>query len=132
MSAPARIDNGGQRRDIPNVVILLARCSRFGTTSFGIRIEERDRGQWYGTWAFIVEPGVAAREGYGARTIDGAFNLDESYPGCPQCEQRSLVVCRCGKVTCWNPTSRQSTCSWCGWEGAVEGSATRLMVGSDR
>lgn len=115
----------------PNVVIVLARC-RHNRQGFGIRFEEKSRGQWTADWAFAVKETAARREGYDQGEIAGEFEVDPAYPGCPHCEAKLLLKCGCGKVACWNGEDHRVTCPWCGRAGEVRGIAESLQAGSDR
>lgn len=75
--------------------VIVARCRR-GHGGYGIRVEERDGGDWYATWAFTTDEERAARDGYGMDTrIGGILRIDDAFPGCPYCAAPSFSVCRC-------------------------------------
>jgi hypothetical protein len=114
-----------------NVVIVLARCAH-SREPFGIRMEEKSRGQWTADWAFSMEEGTAKREGYDRTAISGVFSTADTYPGCPTCRSRRFFKCGCGKVCCWDGERRTVTCSWCGTTGILSGSIDRLNAGGDR
>ena len=118
---------------LPQVIIVLSRCQAAPTQTFGIRLEERTRQDWYATWAFKLPESIATREGYDRTEVAGSFKLDEDeYPGCPNCGQRGIVLCsNCDKIGCWNVAERTHRCPWCGSEGPVQGQITRLRAGGD-
>ncbi len=116
---------------LPNVVVILARCGQ-SREPFGVRFEEKSRGQWVGDWAFALEEGAARREGYDRGVVTGTFSFAEDYPGCPTCHARSCVKCSCGKVSCWDGVQRTVTCPWCGQTGMLSGTIDRLNAGGDR
>ena len=118
--------------EFPNVVIVLARCSK-SRLLFGIRFEEITSKNWSGTWAFQIKEGRAQREGYGQNQITGTFLFDSAYPGCPECQDAStLVICSCNKVSCWDGETRNFICPWCESAGKITGVANRLFVNNDR
>jgi hypothetical protein len=117
--------------DLPNVVVVLGRCSR-SRQSFGVRLEEKERGHWLADWAFRVAETLAKKEGYDRREITGVFDFDPAYPGCPSCRSPSLFVCHCGKVFCWDGERRAVTCAWCGAALLYHGPIHRLSAGGDR
>ena len=118
---------------IPHVIIVLGRCAVSTDRTFGLRLEERRRHDWFVTWAFSLPPAVAGREGYDRAEVSGSFALDEQeYPECPGCGQRGLSLCgSCDKVSCWNPAQSTVRCPWCGLEGTVEGQISSLRAGGD-
>jgi len=117
--------------ELPNVVIVMARCSR-SRQGFGIRFEEKVRGRWIADWAFAIKETLARREGYDRGTISGAFGFDTSYPGCPHCRAPSIFQCVCGKVACWDGERRTATCPWCGATVELRGHIESLSAGRDR
>jgi hypothetical protein len=54
---------GSVLSDLPNVVIVGARCTR-SSQHFGIRFEESDPEHWTADWAFAVREASARKEGY--------------------------------------------------------------------
>jgi hypothetical protein len=114
----------------PNVVIVMARCSRSRNT-FGIRVEEKHNGQWLADWAFALKETTARKEGYGRSEIAGVIKLDLAYPGCPHCHAMGLVKCSCGHVACWDRDRNMVSCPWCGSTGEVSGSIHSLSGESD-
>jgi hypothetical protein len=116
---------------LPHVVVVLARCCHTHLT-FGIRIEEKAPAQWSADWAFRISERQAGKEGYDHSAIRGAFEIDDAYPGCPHCPNTGFFRCRCGKVGCWDLTTRQVTCPWCNGKVLLGGSITNLEAGSDR
>ncbi len=114
---------------LANVVIVMSRCCRT-REGFGIRFEEKVRGQWSADWAFPVKETLAKKEGYDRAVIKGMIMLDEEYPGCPYCKNDSAIHCpRCDKVSCYDQRSSVSTCGWCGLRGQVGGSSAGELKG---
>lgn len=114
----------------PNVVIVIARCSRSRNT-FGVRFEEKDNGQWLADWAFVIKETTARKEGYSRSEIAGVIKLDRAYPGCPYCRATSLFKCSCGQVACWDRDRYAVSCPWCGSTGELSGSVHSLSGESD-
>ena len=117
--------------EMPQVVIVMARCSG-SKQSFGIRFEEKARGQWAADWAFAVKETSASKEGYDRGKVTGNFWFDDGYPGCPYCRVRSIFRCGCGKVACWDGERRTVTCPWCNGAGELRGQIDALTAGTDR
>src|SRR4051794_9320875 len=116
---------------LPNVVIVLARCSH-SEQLFGLRLEETSPSMWAYTWAFQISERKAGREGYTQNQINGNFFFAADYPGCPYCENgSSLIICSCSKASCYDGESMQIKCPWCKSIGQVSGIATRLTAGND-
>lgn len=114
-----------------HVVIVMSRCSRT-REGFGIRFEEKGRGQWLADWAFPVKERLAKKEGYDRAEIKGSIRLDDEYPGCPYCKNTSVVYCpECGKVSCYDIRAGVSTCGWCGSRGQVGGGGVTNLTGGD-
>jgi hypothetical protein len=118
-------------RNLPNVVIVMARCSRSGQ-GFGIRFEEKARSQWIADWAFAIKEAVARKEGYDRGEITGTFGFATAYPGCPHCHAPSIFQCSCGKVACWDGERRTVTCPWCKVTVELDSQIERLSAGRDR
>jgi hypothetical protein len=113
------------------VVVIAGRCTvRPG--GFGIRMEEVARGRWAANWAFAVSERTAAREGYDQGMIEGSFQVAGEFPGCPHCAARSLFVCICGRVGCWDGQRTSVTCGWCRNTGQVGGEVRSLNSSGDR
>ena len=117
--------------ETPNVVIVMARCSR-GEGSFGIRFEEKALGEWIGDWAFAMKEASAKREGYDRGEIRGGLAFEAGYPGCPHCESQGIFKCGCGKVACWDGESPTVTCPWCASSGELRGQIESLRAEADR
>lgn len=117
-------------RDLPNVMVILGRC-RAGRSLFGIRFEERGRGVWDGDWAFPVRERTASRERFDRSEIRGSFTFAPDYPGCPSCGDKSLFLCDCGKVACWDGESHRVKCPWCSESLVLGGNVDRLAGGRD-
>lgn len=90
--------------------VVLAKCGKTGRT-FGIRIEKRNN-DWVCTWAFPIDEAKAKREGFNATKITGSLSLLPEYPGCPHCQARERIYCRCGKMSCWDG-SKSGRCHHC-------------------
>ncbi|MEU7834747.1 MULTISPECIES: hypothetical protein [unclassified Nonomuraea] len=117
---------------IPNVLILMTRCSRDSHSAFGIRMEEHPGRRWLATWAFTVNPGMAQREGYDRTRAEGSFEMADDYPGCLACGAGSVVLCSmCDKLGCWDTVTYQFHCPWCGASGRIEGTITQLRAAGD-
>lgn len=57
----------------------------------------------------------------------GQFGISEKYSGCLGCHADSYVRCgRCNELGCWNTSSPQFRCGWCGNAGTVSGSIESL------
>jgi TerY-C metal binding domain len=108
----------------------MSRCS-YSRQAFGIRFEEKAKGQWMANWAFAVKETYAKKEGYDHNTIVGTFTLDTAYPGCPYCQTKSIFKCGCGKVNCWDRKTNTVTCSWCNQTGEINGQIETLSAGED-
>jgi hypothetical protein len=115
----------------PKVVIIMARCSR-SKKSFGIRMEDKLAGQWSADWAFAMKEDAAKREGYDKSDISGNFSIDDTYPGCPYCEQLSFVKCgKCEKVSCGGEQGSTHVCPWCNNNAQISGYIESLSAGND-
>lgn len=123
-----------QKRKLLNsilkVVIIIARCSHT-KQAFGIRFEEKAKGQWIADWAFAVKETYASKEGYDRNTIIGTFMFDTSYSGCPYCQAKSIYKCSCGKVNCWDGQTNIVICSWCAQTVTLGGQIEMLNAGED-
>jgi len=100
-----------------NAKVIMARCSQ-SKKGYGIRIEQRGK-DWVSTWAFPLDERKAAREGYSASSTSTLSAVDDTYPGCPHCGDKSIVMCACGKITCMgggrgSGNYQEITCPWCG------------------
>ena len=113
-----------------NVRIVLSRC-RHSRKPFGVRMEEMQRNVWSANWAFGLTEGTAKREGYGKSEIAGSFGIADNYPGCPTCQDTGLLKCACGRVSCYDGTSKTLICPWCNKQGNVGGNIDRLTSGTD-
>ena len=116
--------------ELPNVVVVTARCSR-GVGEFGIRMEEFGRRNWVGTWAFKLNASAAGREGYNATRLEGKFAFGETYPGCTYCSAGSAYQCSCNKLSCWTGETNDVSCPWCGASATISGSISSLDAGGD-
>jgi hypothetical protein len=116
----------------PKVVIVVAKCVH-SKQNFGIRFEERRSGEWMGDWAFSIKETAAQREGYDRNSIAGQFGFDEKYPGCPNCESKSIVKCgNCGKIACWDENCTTHLCPWCSKKNLIDGQIEMIRAQSDR
>lgn len=115
----------------PHVVIVTGRCEQ-SHALFGIRFEEHTHNRWLGTWAFALKEATAKREGYERNRVNGRFGFDNDYPGCPHCLRKSIVLCSCGHVVCWDGESPTITCPWCNQRGEIRGEVETLDAGMDR
>lgn len=116
--------------ETPKAFIVISKCSQ-SNQSFGIRFEEKSRGQWLADWAFSIKESMARREGYDRTEISGSFGLDSIYPSCPLCKNPSIVKCGCGKVSCWDGENQTVMCLWCKRKSRVGGQINSLDVGKD-
>jgi hypothetical protein len=110
---------------VNRVEIVCLRCSRSGQL-WGARFEEVSPNVWSATWAFPLRDAVAAREGYDRSTITGQFTLSDEYPGCVSCENRSFVLCGCGRLGCAPDGAKWYQCPWCRGAGEVAGQIERI------
>lgn len=98
--------------------VVLTKCRR--NQLYGVRMEKR-RGDWCATWAFEMNEKKAVSEGYAGVTMSGSFTPLDSYPGCPYCKTRELLLCpECGKLSCYREGETTISCQWCGFSGTVE------------
>ena len=118
-------------KNLPNVVVVTARCSK-NKQSYGIRYQEMSPGNWEGTWAFPIKEAAAKREGFDKQQISGTLDFADDYPGCPYCGAISSVKCGCAAVGCWDGESSTYTCPGCGSTGEISGIADSLTAGGDR
>jgi transcription elongation factor Elf1 len=121
MNETARIKEDGAKR--VNARVILCRCpeARSSDNLFGIRVEECG-GDWVRTWAFKLDAGKAAREGFDTENTQGTLQPTEDYPGCPYCGSLNIARCSCGKLFCWHGERGEdgratATCPWCGQRG---------------
>ncbi|WP_194908272.1 hypothetical protein [Catenulispora rubra] len=111
--------------------VVVARCQRTTSATFGIRLYHDGSSTWSATWAFAIDPARADREGYTSTALSGRFAVDPAYPGCPSCGGTSFVLCSsCRRVGCW-PGSGHWTCPFCGVGGMPAGAMTSLTVTND-
>ncbi|WP_010581948.1 TerY-C metal binding domain-containing protein [Schlesneria paludicola] len=115
-----------------NVFILLGRCQKTDRC-FGVRFEEGASDEWIADWAFALTEGVAGRERYGQKNVNGNFSFSLEYPGCPHCENMGTFACSCGKVSCLDARQQNVRCPWCRSKGTVDPESTvnQLGVGTD-
>lgn len=117
--------------DIPNVVIVSARCARISQL-YCIRFEETNARHWTADWAFAVREALVRKEGYDKGQIAGTFAVSQHYPGCPYCGAASVFKCICGKVGCWDQDNRKVRCPWCSRLVELRGEIESLRAGEDR
>ena len=103
--------------EILDAKVIMCTCQQ-KRQSFGILMEERERGTWSIRWAFPISEQRAKAERFDKSTITGQFYLVEEYPGCPYCKATSFYVCGCGKLNCWNG-QETSTCVHCGKQSQI-------------
>lgn len=104
------------KESMNQATVVMAKC-RQSKQPFGIRMEKKQNGVWYCTWAFKLSEQAAASEGYGGTLVSGKVDLDAEYPGCPYCKAGTWFRCgSCGRLTCHEGQSLV-TCSWCGNSG---------------
>jgi hypothetical protein len=113
------------------VVVVMARCSR-SRQGFGIRFEEQAEDRWVADWAFAIPATSDGREWYGRGDVTGAFEVADTYPGCPHCHAPSIFQCVCGKVACWDGENRTATCPWCGTTVELRDLIGSLSARADR
>ena len=106
--------------------VAACRCAKNGGL-FGVRFEKRNN-TWVYNWAFRLSEAAAQHEGYDDIEIRGRVVLDSDYPGCPYCKTKSLLVCSCGKLNCYDGKSRTTTCRWCGASGIVDGGPVKFQT----
>lgn len=75
--------------ELPRVVVVMARCNK-SKNNFGIRFEEKVRGQWFADWSFAIKETSAKKEGYDKGKISGNFVFENDYPGCSYCHARAI------------------------------------------
>ena len=117
------------REDVVEANVVMCKC-RNSHKTFGIRIEKRTNNTWYCTWAFNLSEQSGSNEGYGSTMISGRVDLNQEYPGCPDCGGTGWVSCgHCKKLTCYNGSDTRFTCAWCGNSGELESSDTFDLSG---
>lgn len=120
------------RHEIPNVVVVVARCSN-RAEDFGIRLEEVSVSHWEADWAFALSSRTAKREGFAEQSvIEGRMLVAEAYPGCPHCDARSFSGCGCGRIACWDGDSTIVTCPWCHQTFELDRELTEVRSERDR
>lgn len=101
-TAPKRYDN----------VIIIARCTRMQQPS-GLVIESRGNDEWVITKSFPVPESQASKTRPTQSNISGSFSIASSYAGCVHCGDQGLAKCGCGKLACYDGTSKSTACPWC-------------------
>jgi hypothetical protein len=96
--------------------VITAKCGKTQKI-YGIRVERRG-GDWYRTWAFKINEKSAKKEGFDKTVINGKFNADKEYNGCPYCGSGEFTKCGCGKISCWSG-EKTVKCCWCGAKGEI-------------
>jgi len=99
------------RTRTPEAKIILSKCCKHNKT-FGIRIEKMGN-DWMRTWAFRIDESQAKREGFDRTPITGSLQASSDFPGCPYCGSHGLLLCACGKASCYDGKSRSVFCYWC-------------------
>ena len=118
---------------IAQATVVMAKCQH-SKRPFGIRIEQRQDGDWYCTWAFKLSEKAAAHEGYNSGvSITGRVSLTDEYPGCPHCGAHTWFKCgSCGRLTCYSDESQSTKCSWCGHASEKMSTSTEFdLTGGD-
>ena len=105
--------------------VIMVRCEKC-KKPFGARIEKRENG-WWVNWAFKIDDKIAKSEGFDSEVIEGQVFIDEEYPGCVHCGSKGIVICKCGKVTCWEG-QKSMRCGWCNQKSFVTGGAGRVRL----
>lgn len=109
------------KKNHKDYTVIPAKCSRTKKL-FGIRGVRRD-GVWHLTWAFKMTESQAKGEHIENNTLSGNAMFDATYPGCPHCGNRTIVLCgRCGHVSCAPIEQKDDvcTCSWCENKAKIE------------
>ncbi len=109
--------------------VVMAKCKQT-KRPYGIRMEKKQDGVWYCTWAFELSERAAANEGYGSTLVSGKVDLDAGYPGCPHCGATSWCCCgSCGKLTCYSGETF-SVCGWCNISGEASAADSFNLKGN--
>jgi len=95
----------------PEAKIILSKCCNHNKI-FGIRIEKVGN-DWVRTWAFQISEAQATREGFDKAKITGSLKASPDFPGCPYCGSRGLLLCACGRASCYDGKSWSPFCYWC-------------------
>lgn len=97
---------------IKDATVVLTKCQKTGQT-YGIRMEKRNDGIWYCTWAFKVNDQAAKNEKYASTSVSGIIKYDGEYPGCPYCGSHLWFECgACHQLNCYKNEERVH-CQWC-------------------
>jgi len=101
--------------------VSLCKCQTTKGT-FGIRIEQmtkkidnRDVSVWETTWAYKIKNEVDTKNAEPTfnQDMEGNFLISDSYPGCPYCGKKKLVVCgECNHIFCADEGQSTVTCPW--------------------
>src|SRR5690242_8168011 len=105
------------------------RCRRFGR-DFWMICEGISYGVWAVKWSVSIAQKTRIKERQNTRNVGytppqaqqqelsntiPAPYIDEAYPGCPYCRDRSFARCgNCKKLYCWDGQYASHTCPWCG------------------
>lgn len=95
---------------------------------FGITVDPIEGGCIF-AWAFKINPGQAAREGYDKQHVRGSVTYAPDFNGCPRCGSKSFYICaRCGKVVCYHG-QEYVTCPSCGASSSLRPNKTVDLTG---
>jgi|GEM_PF-3999782 len=109
------------------IVFGVFRCKK-ESKEFRVKIEEKSSGVWSLTQASTIESGIKAY--HEKLDIEGSFEFD-NYDGCPHCGARGIILCTCGRIFCWNATTKKNKCPWCHNVNFVSGVIRNIKAGAD-
>lgn len=99
-------------------MVVMATCQQT-RKAFGITVRRIGKDFEF-IWAFKINPGSAAREGFNKNKVNGNISNAAEYPGCPHCYATTWFQCgKCSRFVCMNPDQRVVKCPECGNEGEV-------------
>jgi hypothetical protein len=122
--------------------VILAKCQK-SKNNFGIRMEHhiqkidnRNVSVWMATWTFKIKTDTDLQNSSIStqQNLEGNFFLSDSYPGCPYCGNKKILICgSCNKPFCSSENQTEIICPWDNKSmSRVEGNATRIGAGRDR
>lgn len=103
------------------------RCKKT-SKDFRVKIEEIQPGTWSLSNPSPIEGGIKTY--HEKLDIEGNFEFGD-YPGCPYCEAQGALHCFCGRVFCWEFTSKPVKCPWCHQSVVAGGSFNNMKAGAD-
>lgn len=109
------------------IVFGVFRCKK-ESKEFRVKIEEKSSGIWLLTQASPIESGIKAY--HEKLDIEGSFEFD-NYDGCPHCGAMGIILCTCGRIFCWNATTKKNKCPWCHNVNFVDGVIRNIKAGAD-